>query len=212
MTAPADGAARFAARFPVVWHVVEADGLAGVEAHGLLPAAALLRRAGMTPTGRNRDDFLPVSLGPDAEGGPTAILRFQLMPDAKITPSLHGEFAGQPARWRALIDSQVFFWPDPARRDSFLRACIRDRRRSRGAPLDTPPAVLAFRTEALLAALADHAYYATFNTGSTVRGAARARRNEDTFRPVAAYRSGPVAELAIRAAVSSAVLAAARSP
>jgi hypothetical protein len=210
LTAPADGVARFAARFPVVWHVVEADGLAGVEAHGLLPASELLHRAGLPPTDRNRDDFLRVPLGPGGEGSPAAILRFQLMADAKITPSLQGAFAGQPARWRALIDSQVFFWPDPARRDSFLRACLRDRQRSRTAPLHTPPVVLAFRTAALLAGQPDQAFYSTFNTGSTVRGAARARRDENTFRPVVSYRSGPAAELAIRGIVAPEVLAAAK--
>jgi len=212
LSAQADGAARFAARFPVVWHVVEADGLAGVEAHGLLPASELLRRAGLPPTDRNRDDFLRVPLSPGGEGSPAAILRFQLMADAKITPSLQGAFAGQPARWRALIDSQVFFWPDPARRDSFLRACVRDRQRSRAAPLDTPPVVLAFRTAVLLAGRPAQAFYSTFNTGSTVRGAARARRDERTFRPVAAYLSGPAAEFIIRAAVPPALLASARLP
>lgn len=208
MTAAADGIARFAARFPVVWHVVEADGLAGVEAMGLLPATDLLRQAGDPPTDRNRDDFRRVQLG---AGGLPAVLRFQLMADAKITPSLHGAFAGQPALWRALIDSQVFFWADPARRDSFLRACHRTRRRSQAAPLDEPPITLAFATAALLDAEAS-AFYSTFNTGSTVRGAARARRDEHTFRPVAAYRSGPVAELAIRGPVPPALLARARLP
>ncbi len=211
MTAAVDGIARFAARFPVVWHVVEADGLAGVEAFGLLPAADLLRQAGVVPTDRNRDDFRRVQLDSGAADGPSAILRFQLMADAKITPSLHGAFAGQPARWRALIDSQVFFWPDPARRDSFLRACRRDRQRSQTAPLDEPPVILALDTAALLDAETP-AFYSTFNTGSTVRGAARARRDETTFRPVAAYRSGPVAELAIRGPVPPALLARARLP
>jgi len=209
LTAAADGIARFAARFPVVWHVVEADGLAGVDAHGLLPAADLLRQAGAAPTDRNRDDFLHLQLG---DGGPSAVLRFQLMADAKITPSLHGLFAGQPALWRALIDSQVFFWADPARRDSFLRACRRDRRRSQSAPLDEPPVILAFDTAALLAAQSAAAFYSTFNTGSTVRGAARARRDENTFRPVTDYRSGPAAELAIRGPVLPALLARARLP
>ncbi len=128
-----------------------------------------------------------------------------------FTPSLHGAFAGQPALWRALIDSQVFFWADPARRDSFLRACRRDRQRSRAAPFDEPPVTLAFDTAALLNAEAA-AFYSTFNTGSTVRGAARARRDEDTFRPVAAYRSGSAAELAIRGPVPPALLARARLP
>lgn len=212
MTASTDGIARFAARFPVVWHVVEADGFAGVEAHGLLPATDLLRRAGMAPTDQNRDDFLPVPLSPGGKAGPAAILRFQLMRDEKITPSLRGAYAGQPARWRALIDSQVFFWADPARRDLFLRACRRDRQRSRATPLDEAPVILTFDTAALLGARGDAAFYSTFNTGSTVRGGLRAHRDENTFRPVAGYRSGPAAELAIRGAVASAVVAAARLP
>jgi hypothetical protein len=45
------------------------------------------------------------------------------------------------------------------------------------------------------------AYFATINSGSTVRGGARTRRDENTLRPVADYRSGPVAELAIRGRV-----------
>jgi hypothetical protein len=45
------------------------------------------------------------------------------------------------------------------------------------------------------------AFFATINSGSTVRGAARARRDEATLRPMADYHSGPVAELAIRGRV-----------
>lgn len=203
-----EGLARFASRFPVVWHVAEADGLAAIEALGLLPTAELRQRAGMAATGQNRDDYVPLSL----PGAGTAILGFQLMADAKIAGSLAGEFAGQPAAWRALIDSHVFFWPDPARRDGFARATERERRKSPAAPSDTPPVVLAFDTLALVTPHLADAYYSTFNTGSTIRGAARARRDEHTFRPVAAYRSGPVAELAIRAAIPPEVLARARLP
>lgn len=203
-----DGLARFASRFPVVWHVAEADGLAAIGTLGLLPAADLRRRAGIADTGQNRDDYVPLLL----PGAGTAILGFQLMADAKIAGSLAGRFAGQPAAWRALIDSHVFFWPDPARRDSFARATERERRRSLAAPFNAPPVVLAFDTLALVAPHLADACYSTFNTGSTVRGAARARRDENTFRPVAAYRSGPVAELAIRAAIPPAVLARARLP
>ena len=192
-------------RHPVVWHVVEAEGLPGVEASGLLPAAELRRLAGAPGTDGNRDDFVPLQL----PGGP-AVLRFQQMADAKLLPSLAGAYAGQPARWRAMIDSHVFFWADPARRDSFIRATRRERARSPGAASDTPSAVYAFHTGALLADLPDVAFYSTFNTGSTVRGAARARRDEDTFRPTTAYRSGPAAELAIRSAVPPALLARAR--
>ena len=203
-----EGLARFAGRFPVVWHVAEADGMAAIEALGLLPAAELRRRAGMAATGQNRDDYVPLLL----PGAGAAVLRFQLMADAKVVGSLAGGFAGQPAAWRAMIDSHAFFWADPARRDGFAHATQRERRRSRAAPFEAPPAVLAFDTLALVTPHLADAYYSTFNTGSTVRGAARARRDENTFRPVAAYRSGPVAELAIRAAIPPAVLARARLP
>ena len=172
---------------------------------GLLPAAELRELAGTPGTDGNRDDFVPLQL----PGGP-AVLRFQQMADAKLLPSLAGAYAGQPARWRAMIDSHVFFWADPARRDSFIRATWRERARSPAAASDAPPAVLAFHTGALLATLPAQAFYSTFNTGSTVRGAARARRDEGTFRPVAAYRAGPAAELAVHGAVPAAVLARAR--
>lgn len=208
MTAPDDGITRFAARHPVVWHVIEAEGLPGMARHGLLPAAELRALAQVPDNSANRDDYEPVAL----PGGGTAVLRFQIMADAKLSPSLAGAYAGKPALWRTHINSHVFFWADPARRDSFLRATLRERARSRAAPSTTAPAVLAFDTFALLAAVGPDAFYSTFNTGSTVRGAARAQRDEGTFRPVAAYRSGPAAELAIRGAVPAEVLAGAQRP
>lgn len=201
---PPDGTARFAARHPVVWHVVEAEGLPGLLRHGLLPAAELRRQAGTLGTGANREDYQPLVL----PGGATALLRFQQMADDKLMPSLTGRFAGQPALWRGHIDGHVFFWADAARRDSFIRANTRERARSRAAPSASPAAVLAYDTATLLAHAGPAAFYSTFNTGSTVRGAARAQRDENTFHPIAEYRSGPTAELAIRGAVPPDVLTA----
>ena len=44
-----DGAARFAARYPIVWHVIEADGAGDwLPETGLMPTADLLRIAGLT--------------------------------------------------------------------------------------------------------------------------------------------------------------------
>lgn len=207
MTPAGDGPARFIRRIPVVWHVIEAEGLPALAAHGLLPASDLRRRAGVQDSDVNRDDYEPLALP-----GGTAVLRFQIMPDAKLLPSLAGVYAGQPGLWRAHIDSHVFFWADPDRRDRFIRANLRERARSRAAPSSTPPAVLALDTQALLESTGPEAFYSTFNTGSTVRGAARARRDEGTFRPVSDYRAGPVAELALRGAVPPALLARARLP
>ncbi len=64
-----------------------------------------------------------------------------------------------------------------------------------------PPVILTFDTAVLLERHHDQAFFATINTGSTVRGGARVRRDENTLRPASAYRRGMIAELAIRGRV-----------
>jgi hypothetical protein len=200
-----DAAARFAARYPVVWHVIEAEGAGPwLATTGLLPAAALLRMAGVATDGANRDDFCLVSLGNDR----IAVLRPQLMADHRLAPTLSGGFTGRPEAWRGHIDTHVFFWTEPRRRDAFVRASTRLRARRTGAPDGTSPQILAIDTATLLARHGEDAFFARINTGSTVRGGARARRDEATLAPLAVYRSGPVAELAIRACVQPGALAA----
>ena len=187
-----DGAARFTARYSRVWHVIEADGAgAWLAETGLLPAADLRQDDG------NRDDFCSVELG----NGRIAVLRPQLMPDHRLLPTLGGAFTDRPDQWRRHVNRHVFFWAEPRRRDAFARACMRSRR------IGLPPLMLAVDTEALLAEHADIAFFAAINTGSTVRGGGRARRDENTLRPVADYQSGPVAELAIRGRVHLSALA-----
>lgn len=189
------GAARFAARYPLVWHVIEADGAGPwLATTGLLAAAELLRRAGMTADGRHRDDFRRVRF----DNGAIALLRPQRMPDAALTPTLGGTFRGRPAAWRQLVDSHVFFWTDPRRRDRFLQACMRSRAASRSAGAAMRPVILAFDAAALLGLHGEHAFLARFNTGSTVRGGSRVCRDEATLVPLTEYRSGSVAELAVR--------------
>jgi hypothetical protein len=118
------------------------------------------------------------------------------MPDHRLLPVLAGAFAGRPDLWREHIDKHVFFWAERRRRDAFIRACLRLRAR----PLQ-PPVTLCIDTAMLLARHVQIAVFATINSGSTVRGGARARRDETTLRPVTNYRSGAVAELAIRGRV-----------
>lgn len=182
-----DGAARLAARYPRVWHVIEAEG-AG---HWLLETG-LIPAADVRKNGANRDDFLAVDLGQ----GRTAMLRPQQMPDHRLLATLEGRFAGRPELWRRHVDQHVFFWAEQRRRDAFIRACIRLRSQPNQSPV-----TLAIDTTALIARHASIAYFATINTGSTVRGGGRARRDETTLRPVADYRSGAVAELAVRGRV-----------
>ncbi len=183
-----DGAARLAARYHSAWHVMEADGAGPWLAEtGLLPAADL------RPCGANRGCFERVDLGYSR----TAVLRPQQMPDHRLRPTLSGAFAGRPALWRQYVDRHVFFWTEARRRDAFCRACIR--LRGTGRP---PPVVIPFDTAELLERHGEIAFFATINTGSTVRGGARVRRDENTLRPVSEYRGGAIAELAIRGHVS----------
>jgi hypothetical protein len=118
------------------------------------------------------------------------------MPDHRLLPTLGGTFAGRPDLWRSHVDRHIFFWVEPRRRDAFVRACTRLRRQSRA-----PPVVLTVDTSTLLEGHGVIAWFATINTGSTLRGGARARRDETTLRPIAHYRSGAAAELAIRGRV-----------
>jgi hypothetical protein len=188
------GAARFAARYPCVWHVIEADG-AGLwlSETGLLPAAMLFHLAGLPDDGANRDGFRRLPF----EEQCIAVVRPQLMNDARLLPTLAGSFVGNPRAWRRHVNAHVFFWAEERRRDAFMQACMRLRMRS-----GTPPRVLAIDSAALLKRHAANAFFARINTGSTVRGGGRVRRDENTLAPVATYRSGPVAELAIREPVS----------
>jgi hypothetical protein len=189
-----DGAARFYARYPRVWHVIEADGAGPwLSETGLLPAAVLFELAGLPDDGANRDDFRRVPF----EEQRIAVVRPQLMNDARLLPTLAGSFAGNPTAWRRHVNAHVFFWAEERRRDAFMRACMRLRER-RG----TPPRVLAIDSAILLERHGANAFFARINTGSTMRGGGRVRRDDDTLAPVSAYRSGPVAELAIRRPVA----------
>ncbi|HET7881189.1 MAG TPA: hypothetical protein VFL55_09915 [Acetobacteraceae bacterium] len=189
---------RLAARYPRVWHVIEADG-AAASPGCLRPASEFYG------SGTNRDRYVTVEL----KGGGVAVLRPQLMSDHRLLPTLTGAFAGRADLWRRLIDSHVFFWATAARRDRFVAA--NRRLRTREDPAALPPVVLEFDTAALLACHAAIAFYATINTGSTVRGGAWVQRDENTFHAIAGYRSGPVAELAIRGRVSLDGLAVGRT-
>ena len=194
-----DGAARLAARYPRVWHVIEADGAgAWLTEAGLLPAADLYRLAGLEADGANRAAFQRVELS----AGGIAILRPQLMADQPLTATLAGSFAGRPDAWRRHIDAHVFFWLEPRRRDGFVRACARLRARASVGASAAPPCVLAIDTEALLCRHDESAFFARINTGAVLRGGARVRRDDTTFVSVADYQSGPVAELAIKAPVT----------
>jgi hypothetical protein len=190
-----DGVTRFASRYPVLWHVIEADGAGDwLTETGLLPTAELCRIAGLADDGTNRNDFRTLPLGQ----GRIAVIRPQVMPDDRLRPTLAGLFRDQPNAWRRHINSHVFFWTEPRRRDAFLGACQRFR------PHAPEPVVLEFETANLLGSHAGCVFWSRINTGSTMRGGARTRRDGDTLQPMASYRTGPVAELAVRGRVTTA--------
>jgi hypothetical protein len=187
------GIAGFAARYPLVWHVIEAEG-AGCDT--LYPAATLRHLSGLPADTDNREAFRWLEL----PGGAPAILRLQLMPDARLGPTLAGTFAGRPDLWRAHIDRHVFFWVTEDRRDGFLHACVRLRARNATGPV-AAPVVIAVDTAWLLEAHGDEAFFSRFNTGSTVRWGARTRRDETTLRALLLWRGEQAVELAIRGPV-----------
>jgi hypothetical protein len=183
----------FAARYPRVWHVTEAEG-AGCEI--LYPAATLRYLASVPDDNANRDDFQRVSL-PD---GGQAVLRMQLMRDERLGPTLTGTFSGRPDLWRAHINRHVFFWVSEDRRDRFIKACARLRA---GGAIGPGGALVVIELDTALLLRAHHevAFFSLINTGSTVRGGARVRRDETTLRAVRDWRGERVVELAIRGSV-----------
>jgi hypothetical protein len=184
----------FAARYPRVWHVTEAEG-AGCEI--LYPAATLRHLASVPDDNTNRDDFQCVSL----PGGGQAVLRMQLMQDERLGPTLTGTFSGRPDLWRAHINRHVFFWMSEDRRDRFIKACARLRARGVLGP-GAAPLVIELDTGSLLRAHHEVAFFSLINTGSTVRGGARARRDETTLRAVRGWQGERAVELAIRGSVT----------
>jgi len=187
------GTSGFAAHYKQVWHVIEAEG-AGCDT--LYPAVTLRRLGGWPAGNANRADFDRLTL----PAGRPAILRPQLMPDERLGPTLAGVFAGRPELWRDHIDQHVFFWVSEDRRDRFIAACVRSRGRGVAGP-GSAPVVIAIETAALLAAHSAVTFFSRINSGSTIRGGARARRDEQTLRPVEDWRGERVVELAIRAPV-----------
>ena len=195
-----DGAARLAARYPRVWHVIEADGAgAWLTETGLLPAADLYRLAGLEADGANRDAFPADRAGPG--------------PDRHPAPAIDGGSASRRhIGWQLRRPSRL-----PGAGIS-MHMCSSGRNRD-GATVSSVPAHGCGHAAAsssgcgtparacdrhLNAALAATAQ-APFSLASTrVPCFAVAPASGATTRPLcrlANYRSGPVAELAIKAPV-----------
>ncbi|MCR0985652.1 DUF7002 family protein [Roseomonas populi] len=202
MTEPAEAAARFAARFPVLFHVTDPEALPGIAANGLLSTEALVAlydvppedRPALLDHNRGRGNFTRLH----REGLPGATLRDQWMPDVPLTQTLRGAYANDPIAWRRHINAHVFFWLNKPQAERLARV---NRARAQ--------TVLAFDTARLLAAHASHAFTTPINTGIAqgLYGRPGSPRDEHTFQPVTAYPRPdrrPPKELAIRHGVPDA--------
>ncbi|MBP0493826.1 DUF7002 family protein [Pararoseomonas indoligenes] len=198
-----EAAARFAARFPTLFHVTDPEALPGIATNGLLSAAALVAlyevrepdRPALLEHNRGRGNFTRLH----REGLPGATLRDQWMPDAPLAQTLHGTYANDPTAWRRHINAHVFFWLNKPQAERLARV-----NRARAQTL------LAFDTARLLAAHADHAFTTPINTGIAqgLYGRPGSPRDEHTFQPIASYprpdRRAPK-ELAIRDGIPDAM-------
>ncbi|WGH77235.1 DUF7002 family protein [Jannaschia ovalis] len=158
----------FAARHPTLWRLSPRGSADGIRRHGLLSAATLAARAGVTlPTGRRRR-AMPFAL-PD--GTPVQVTDNSPLSEAKLARVLDDGLT--PADWIAMLNARVFFWPDRRLGAGNLRA------RRRFGYVDEWH---RFDTAAVLAPAWDRAEIAPFNTGATLH--TPPRRGHATFAPL----------------------------
>ncbi|MEV8639178.1 hypothetical protein AB0395_46725 [Streptosporangium sp. NPDC051023] len=161
-----------------VYHLAEAANWPSIEKHGLLPAAELIARAGLSGADRER---LERSQRPEPMLLPDGVeIRDQRpMPASALQSCLVGL---DPADWYALVNVRVFFWLDPARLN-----------RQRAAYGSRPQVVLTLDTVGLVADYGDRAAVSPINSGNARRRPAR--RGAATFVPYTEWvRSGWASE------------------
>lgn len=182
---PPEPVARFARRFPVLYHATWPEAVPAILARGLLPAEALADLYGLTGAAREaalsedrgRGNFLRLS----APGLPDATLRDQWLPEARLAPALTGSYAGDARAWRRLINAHAFFWLSKDQAGRLARA---DRSRAQ--------VVLAFDAASLLARHHARASTTPINAGSAfaLYGRPATPRGDGTLRPVAEFPRG----------------------
>ncbi len=186
----------FAARFPRLFHMAEADAWLSIRRHGLLSTTALLDLYGVQGPAREaierrrRGDFIPVEHPVHGR----ALIRDQRpMTDESLAPVLRDGLT--PADWYALLNARVFFWVEEERLQKLL-GTYRHRRN----------VVLVLDTARVLADHAERITLSGINSGYSRRYAQP--RGRETFRRLTdypAWRVGvdgkrtrqPVAECAV---------------
>lgn len=154
-----------------VYHLAEEVNWPSIQLRGLLSARLLLAGADTARSEGNQSKLSPATLHRPASlilADGTLIRDQAPMPPAALARCLVGGIT--PAEWYGLLNSQVFFWFDPARVERQRQAC---------AP--RPQVVLTIDTHRLLARHRERASVTPFNTGFARRRPAQRGRN--TFVP-----------------------------
>lgn len=152
-----------------VFHMAEADNWPSIQKHGLLSAAALLEREGVTDDDRRRVLRHRTERTVLSDG---SVVRDQRpMPPAALRRCLHGM---TPDAWYALLNAKVFFWTDPQRLERHLHACRRH-----------PQIVMELDAVRLLERHGARAAMSPFNSGNARRRPAM--RGHATFVPYATW-------------------------
>ena len=164
-----------AARHPRLYHQTAPEAWPLIRAHGLLPAAELVRRAGadaLALTRRRR----PEGVRLDAGFGIVEVNDNVPLSERALTRCLDDGLA--PADWCALLAGRVFFWTSEAH-----LARLTNARTNR----DRPRLVLVIDTLSFARAHRDRIELSPINSGSTIRKPAR--RGRHTFAPMRDFDS-----------------------
>jgi Family of unknown function (DUF7002) len=153
-----------------LYHLAEEANWPSIKQIGLLPAAELIARAGLSGADRDRlerSQRVSHTVLPDG-----VEIRDQLrMPATALRACLVGM---DPTDWFALMNSRVFFSLDPTRLNGIRGRCE-----------PRPQVVLALDTAGLMAGYGGRASVTSINSGHALRRAAR--RGTGTFVPYGAW-------------------------
>ena len=181
----------FVATYPRLFHMAEDGSWPSIQRHGLLSTSALLVKWEYSEKDRaaiccmHRPKCFPI----EHKQYGRAVLRDQkaIDPD-KLKKCLVGMTEEE---WYRLLNSKVFFWPDPQALIWFLGAT---------AYINNPHVVITIDTRRLLGKYADKIALSAINTGSTFPRKNQINpepRGRDTFKRISEYQMSKARELAV---------------
>jgi hypothetical protein len=183
--------ARFAARFPWLYHMAHFGTWNSIERNGLLSTSRLLDLFEVQGPTREHieSDWRSTSIAIEHPVHGRAVIRDQLplRPDL-LARRLNGGMT--PADWYQTLNRYVFFWVDEAHLMTLLNA---------RAYRDQAQTVIVLDTALVLKRYLPTVRLSSINSGSILRGGAF--RGLDTFVPINDYARPGVVELCVEGAV-----------